>query len=117
MLDKGDIEIDQNHFTSIQSTISIIHTKTENVYKRLLQTQINFQNIVKLSSQWRNMPMYTRDKNIKLITFNNQLIDMKNTRYAEIRDSSKRIQRFLKENLLLFHNVPLVNSNYGKLIF
>lgn len=117
MLDEEkDIEIDQPNLTSIQQTINTIHTLTGNVYKRLLQTQINFQKILELSSRWRNIPMYTRDKNTKLITFSNRLIDMKTARYAEIRNFSKKIQQFLKENLLLFHNVPLVDPNRSKII-
>lgn len=118
MLDEEEyVENDQHYLTSIQRTIKTIHILTGNVYERLIQTQVNFQKIIELSSQWKNIPMYTRDKNTKLITFSNRLIDLKNARYAEVWDASKKIQHYLKENLLLFHNVPLVDPNWGKSIF
>lgn len=115
MLDEeGDIE-HEHYLLTIQRTIDTIHMLTGNVYERLIQTQINFQKIVELSSQWTNTPMYTRDKNTKLITFSNRLIEMKTIRYTEVRDASKKIQHILKINLLLFHNVPLVDPNWGKI--
>lgn len=115
--EEGDIEHDHPYLISIQRTIHTIHMLTRNVYERLVQTQMNFQKIIELSSQWAHIPMYTRDKNTKLITFSNRLIEMKNVRYEEVRDASKNIQQFLKINLLLFHNIPLTDPNWGKIIF
>lgn len=59
--------------------------------------------------------MYLRENNTKLITFGDKLIEIKNIRHAELRDASVKIHTFLKENLLLFYNVPLVDPNSGKL--
>lgn len=102
--------------TSIQNTINIIHNLTKNVYKRIIQIQDNFQKIIVLSTQWKNKPMYLRENNTKLITFGHKLTEIKTTRYAELRDASVKIHTLLKENLLLFQNVPLVDPNLGKLI-
>jgi len=101
---------------SLQSTISTIHSLTKNVYERVMQTHENFQKIITLSSQWINKPMYVRDKNTKRITFGNKLTEKKISRYAEVRDASIKIQQLLMEDLLLFHNVPLLNPNSSKLI-
>lgn len=74
-----------------------------------MQTQDNFQKIIIQSSQWKNIPMYLREKNSKFIVFGHRLTEMKTTRYAEVQDASVKIQQLLKANLLLFHNVPLVD--------
>jgi len=100
---------------SLQSTISTIHNLTKNVYERVMQTHENFQKIITLSSQWIDKPMYVRDKITKRITFGNKLTEMKIARYAEVRDASIKIQQLLMEDLLLFHNVPLVDPNLSKL--
>ncbi|XP_022163545.1 dynein heavy chain 17, axonemal-like [Myzus persicae] len=100
---------------SLQNTISTIHSLTKNVYERVIQTHENFQKIIALSSQWINKPMYVRDKNTKRITFDNKLTEKKIARYAEVRDASIEIQQLLMEDLLLFHNVPLLDPNLGKL--
>lgn len=57
--------------------------------------------------------MYLRENNTKLITFGDTLTKIKDNRYAELRDASVKIHTFLKENLLLFYNVPLVDPNSG----
>jgi len=100
---------------SLQNTISTIHSLTKNVYQRVIQTHENFQKIIILSSQWINKPMYVRDKNTKRITFDNKLTEKKIARYAEVRDASIQIQQLLMEDLLLFHNVPLLDPNLSKL--
>lgn len=79
-----------------------------------MRAQNNFQKIILLSSQWKNSPMYLREKNTKFITFDHRLVEIKTARCAEIRDASVKIQQYLKENLLLFYNVPLIDSNWGK---
>ncbi|XP_022182919.1 dynein heavy chain 9, axonemal-like [Myzus persicae] len=96
---------------SLQNTISTIHSLTKNVYERVIQTHENFQKIITLSSQWNNKPMYVRDKNTNRITFDNKLTEKKIARYAEVRDASIEIQQLLMEDLLLFHNVPLLDPN------
>lgn len=78
-----------------------------------MQTQENLQKIITLSSQWHNTPLYTRERNSKYIMFDEQLAETKATRCAEIQDASMKIHQLLKENLLLFHNVPLVDPNLG----
>jgi len=100
---------------SLQNTISTIHSLTKNVYERVMQTHENFKKIITLSSQWINKPMYVRDKNTKRLTFGNKLTEKKIARYAEVRDASIMIQQLLIEDLLLFHNVPLLDPNLGKL--
>ncbi|KAL4088975.1 hypothetical protein QTP88_024053 [Uroleucon formosanum] len=99
---------------SLQNTISTIHSLTENVYERVMQTHENFQKIITLSSQWTNKPMYVRDKNTRRIIFGNKLTEKKIGRYAEVRDASTKIQQLLMEDLLLFHNVPLFDPNLSK---
>lgn len=108
--------MDNDHLlpTSIRKTIGIIQNLTKNVYERIMQIQDNFQNIITLSCQWVNTPLYLRDKNTKLITFDNRLTETKTNRYAQIRDASTKIQTLLKENLLLFHNICLRDPNHGK---
>ncbi|XP_025202252.1 dynein beta chain, ciliary-like, partial [Melanaphis sacchari] len=96
---------------SLQSTISTIHGLTKNLYERVMQTHDNLKKIITLSSQWINKPMYMRDKSTKLITFDHKLTEKRMARYAEVRDASIKIQRLLKEDLLLFHNVPLLDPN------
>jgi len=111
-----EIESDQPMLPlSLQNTISTIHSLTKNVYERVMQTHDNFQKIITLSSQWINKPMYMRDKNTKRLEFGNKLTEKKITRYAEVRDVSIKIQQLLKEDLLLFHNVPLLDPNLSKL--
>jgi len=100
---------------SLQNTISTIHGLTKNLYWRVMQTHDNFEKIIALSSQWINNPMYIRDKNTKRIVFDYKLTEKKITRYAEVRDASIKIQRLLKEDLLLFHNVPLIDPYLSKL--
>lgn len=100
---------------SLQNTISTIHDLTKNIYERVMQTHDNFEKIIILSSQWINKPMYMRDKNTKRIVFDHKLTEKKIARYAEVQDASIKIQRLLKEDLLLFHNVPLLDPNLSKL--
>lgn len=59
--------------------------------------------------------MYLRDINTNLITFGDKLTEVKTTRYMELRDAGVEIHKLLKENLLLFYNVPLVDPNLSKL--
>lgn len=106
---------EQPQLTKIEATIRDIHGLTKNVYERLMHIQDNFKKIIALSSQWENIPMYVREKTTKLITFGDRLIDLKITRYTEIENASSKIHQLLKQDLLLFHNVPLVNPNWGKL--
>lgn len=103
--------------TSIQQAIGIIHGLTKNVYERLMQTQDNLKKITELSNQWNNIPMYTREKNSKFITFGDQLSEVKTTRCEEVRVASMEIHRLLNEDLLLFFNIPLVDPDRGKIIF
>jgi len=103
--------------TLVQKSIKTIYSLTKNIYERVLQTQDNFQKIIIQSSQWKNIPMYLREKNSKFIVFGHQLTEMKTTRYAEVEDASMKIQQLLKANLLLFHNVPLVDPNSSKFTF
>lgn len=100
---------------SLQNTISTIHSLTKNVYERIMQTHYNLEKIISLSSQWLK-PMYMRDQNTKRIAFGQKLTEKKIERYAEVRDASNKIQQLLKEDLLLFHNIPLLDPNLGKLI-
>lgn len=80
-----------------------------------MQAQDNLQKIIAQSSQWKNIPMYSREKNSKFIVFGHRLAEMKTIRYAEVQDASMKIQQLLEANLLLFHNVPLVDPNSGEL--
>lgn len=82
-----------------------------------MQTQENLQTIITLSSQWHNIPLYTRERNSKFIMFDEHLAETKEMRCAEMQDASIKIHQLLKENLLLFHNVPLVDPNLGMLFF
>jgi len=116
MFEEGEIKNDQLSPKLIQTTIKTIHSLTKNVYERVMQIQNNFQKIITLSSQWKNIPIYSREKNTKLITFGDRLIEIKTTRCTEIKYASTMIQILLKENLLLFHNVSLVDPNESKLI-
>jgi len=100
----------------IQQTITTIHNLTKNLYERLMQIQDNEQKIWELSSKWKNKPMYLRDKNTKLITFDNRLNELKYTRCAEIKDASTIIQKLLNENFLLFYNEPLMDHISGMLV-
>lgn len=59
--------------------------------------------------------MYLREKNTNCITFNTRLNEIKTVRYTEIRRTSMKIQQLLKQDLLLFHNVSVLDSNRGKL--
>lgn len=108
------MDSDQLLSTSIRKTVGTIQNLTKNVYERLMQIQDNFRKIISLSCQWVNTPMYSRDKNTKLITFDNRLTETKINRYAQVRDASAKIQILLKENLLLFHNICLRDPNHGK---
>lgn len=113
-----DEESENDQFVSpisLQNTISTIHDLTKNIYERVMQTHENFEKIIILSSQWINKPMYMRDKNTKRIAFDHKLTEKKIARYAEVQDASTKIQRLLKEDLLLFHNVPLLDPNLSKL--
>lgn len=79
-----------------------------------MKTKDNFQKIILLSSKWKNIPMYLREKNSKFIIFSHRLAEIKAARYADVRDASLKIQQLLKENLLLFHNVPLMDPRWSK---
>lgn len=107
---------DKNHppLTIIQKTISGIHQLTKSTYERIMHIKNNFQKIITLSSQWKNIPMYMREKSLNRITFGSPLTEIKMARYAEMRSASLRIMQLLKENILLFNNVPLVDPNRGK---
>lgn len=85
----------------------------KNVYGRLIRTQDNLRKIISLSNQWENKPMYSRDKNTTIITLDHRLILMKRIRCSEVENASKEIQKLLKEDLLLFHNVSLTDPNSG----
>jgi len=100
----------------IQQTITTIHNLTKNLYERLMQIQDNEQKIRELSSKWKNKPMYLRDKNTKLITFDDRLTEIKAARCAEVKDASTIIQKLLNENFLLFYNEPLVDHISGMLV-
>lgn len=117
MSEKFEVGDVQHSLELIQNTaIKTIHSLTKNVYARVMHIQENCQKIITLSSQWINIPMYSREKSTNLITFGDRLTEIKTTRCTEIRDASIKIQIFLKEDLLLFHNVPLVDPNQSKLI-
>ncbi|VVC32244.1 Hypothetical protein CINCED_3A002285 [Cinara cedri] len=107
-----EVDDDLSALTLIQKTIRTIYSLTENVYKRLKQTQDNFQEIIILSSQWSDIPMYLREKNTNCITFDNHLTEIKTMRYREIEITSIKIQQLLKNNLLLFHNVSVLDPNW-----
>lgn len=109
-------ECDENSQPSIQETIKGIYNATKSVYRRIMQIQDNFERIILFSSQWSDIPMYSRDNDLKIIQFDHQLAVIKITRLAQIRDASKEIQKLLTENLLLFHNLSLTDLNSGKLI-
>lgn len=111
-----ELENEDPYLTSIQKTIRIIYNLTKNVYERLMHIQDNFQKIVTLSSQWSKTPMYVRDKTTKLMAFDDHMVEMKTTRCNELQSASVEIQRLLREDVLLFHNVPLVDPNWGKFI-
>ncbi|VVC42906.1 Dynein heavy chain, domain-1, partial [Cinara cedri] len=97
--------------TKIEATIKAIHSLTKSVYERLMQIKDNFKKIKILSSQWENTPMYVREKTTKLIMLGDRLTYFKTNRYKEIDNASSKIHQLLKEDLLLFHNVPLVDPN------
>jgi len=115
MFEEVEKENDQLPLKHIQKTIKTIYNLTKNVYERVMKVQDNFQKIITLSCQWKNIPIYSREKCTNLITFGDRLTEIKTIRYAEISDASKKIQILLKENLLLFHNVSLVDPNQSKL--
>lgn len=81
-----------------------------------MQIHDNFHKIITLSSQWKKIPLYSREKQSKFIMFGDRLTEIKNSRCTELQGASKKIQQLLKENLLLFHDVPLVDPNWSKLI-
>lgn len=112
-LEEEEIKDENLSLKSIKKTIRIIHTLTKNVYERLIKTQENLQKITALSNQWKNMPLYTREKNSKFITFGDHLAEIKATRCTEMREASKKIRQLLKEDCLLFHNVPLIDPDLG----
>lgn len=101
--------------TKLEATIKEIHSITKNVYDRLMQIQDNFKKIIELSSQWENEPMYIREKITKHITFDDRLFELKISRYTNMKDASTKIQQLLKIDILLFHNVPIIDLNYGKI--
>lgn len=103
-------------FTSIKKTVKTIYYLTKTVYDRLTQIQDNFQKIIALSSKWNEIPMYSREKTTKLIKFDDRLTKIKTIRCTEVQDASKKIQKLLKEDLLLFFSVPLVDKDKSKLI-
>lgn len=107
MDEESQIIIGDQAPTLIQYTIRTIHGLTKSVYERVMRVQENFDEIVALSSQWEKSPMYAREKSTMLISFGHKLEEVKNARYNEVRDASKKIQRLLKEDLLLFHNVSI----------
>lgn len=107
----------ESFIPTIYETIQMIHKSVKNVYERLIKTQDNLREIIRLSSQWNNIPLYSRDKIKNIITFDKRLGQIKTKRYTEIEDSSKQIQKLLRENLLLFHNVPLRDPNLGKFVY
>lgn len=107
-------ENDQSFLISIHKTIKSIHDLTKNLYERTMQIQNNFKKIITLSSQWKNVPMYSREKNTRFITFDHRLSELKITRFTEVGNASIKIQQLLKENLLLFNNIPLVDLNWSK---
>ncbi|XP_050529246.1 dynein beta chain, ciliary-like [Daktulosphaira vitifoliae] len=100
--------------SSIQHTIAIIHSLTENLYDRMMKIQNNYKEVVNLSNQWNNQPLYIRDKNTMLIEFDKRIIDAKTTRHKELIECSKKIKKLLKEDLLLFNNIPIIDPNAMK---
>lgn len=80
-----------------------------------MHIQDNFYEIIILSSQWKDIPMYLRDKFTNCITFDHRLNEIKTVRYTDIQRTSCKIQQLLKINLLLFHNVSILDPNRGKL--
>lgn len=103
--------------TLIQKTIKDIHEITGKLYERVMHAHSNFQQIIALSNQWIDVPLYVRDKSTKRITFGSRLDGLKIVRYMEIGTASNKIQKLLKENLLLFKGVPLTDPNRGKLLW
>lgn len=109
-----EVNGDKSSQTLIQKTIRTIHSLTKNVYDRLMQAQDDFLKIIILSGQWRNVPMYLREKHTNCIAFDNRLSETKTVRYTEIQRASMKIQQLLKKDLLLFHNVSVLDPNFGK---
>lgn len=107
----------ESFIPTIYETIQMIHKSVKNVYERLIKTQDNLREIIRLSAQWKDTPLYSRDKITNIITFDKRLGIIKTKRYTEIEDASKEIQKLLRENLLLFHNVPLKDPNLGKFVW
>lgn len=112
--EKEDDDNNYQPLTVIQKTISGIHELTKGVYERVMHIQNNFEKIITLSSQWSNIPMYMREKSLNRITFGSRLTEIKMARYVEMRNASTKIQQLLKEDILLFNNVPLADPNRGK---
>lgn len=110
-----EVEDEQASIMSIQKTVETIYKLIKSLYERVMRIQDNEQKIKELSSQWKNKPVYTRDKDTNLIIFDNRLTEVKVARCAEIKDASAKIQKLLKKNFLLFHNEPLMHHNLGKL--
>lgn len=81
-----------------------------------MQIHDNFHKIITLSSQWKKLPLYSREKQAKFIMFGNRLTEIKISRCEEIQDASMQIQQLLEENILLFYNIPIVDPNWSKLI-
>lgn len=115
-MSEEETEEEEFLFTSIKKTVKTIHSLTKTVYDRLIQIQDNFQKIIALSSQWNEIPMYSREKNTKLIKFDDRLTKIKTVRCAEVQDASKKIQKLLRDDLLLFFSVTLVDLDKSKLI-
>lgn len=116
---EGEEEVEYHRpppLTLIQKTIKDIHDLTGKLYERVVHAQTNFEQIITLTSQWIDIPLYVREKTTKRITFGNQLVEIKTARYDEIMATSKKVQRLLKENILLLNNVPLLDPNRGKLL-
>lgn len=107
---------DKNHhpLTVIRKTINGIYELTKGVHERITHIHNNFQKIITFSSQWSNIPMYMREKNLNRITFGSRMTEIKTARYAEMRNASTKILQLLKEDILLFNNVPLADPNRGK---
>lgn len=101
----------------IQKTIKTIHSLTQSVYERLMQIQDNFQKIITLSSQWIILPLYSREKQSKFIMFGDRLTEIKIARCMEVQDASIKIQQLLKDDILLFHDMLLVDPNRSKFNF
>lgn len=80
-----------------------------------MQIHDNFHKIITLSSQWKKLPLYSREKQAKFIMFGDRLTEIRIARCEELQDASMKIQQLLKENLLLLHDVPLVDPNWSRL--